>query len=337
LLYDLVIMISKETFKKQLQNLRPDLFEEQALALFRYQAQNNQIYRQYLEFLRVNPHSIGEVHRIPFLPIEFFKSHKIKTGTFTAQVVYQSSGTTQQARSKHYLPDDTFYKAHARQIFESSYGLVTDYIFLALLPSYLEQGHSSLVAMVDSFVSQSGQVMAGFYLQELDALLSNIDLARQSGKKILLFGVTYALLDLAEKVRPGSLKDVLILETGGMKGRRREMVRQELHATLQEAFGVSSIHSEYGMTELLSQAYSKGEGIFQTPHSLKILLRDPNDPLTVGAGITTGGINIIDLANVDSCAFLETKDIGRLHGDGRFEVLGRFDNTDIRGCNLLVA
>jgi hypothetical protein len=337
LLYDLVIMISKETFKNQLQNLRPDLFEEQALALFRYQAQNNLVYRQYLEYLRIKPNNISQVHRIPFLPIEFFKSHEIKTGTFTAQVVYQSSGTTQQTRSSHYLPDDAFYKAHARQIFESVYGPVTDYIFLALLPSYLEQGHSSLVAMVDYFVSQSGQEIPGFYLQERDALLADIDLARQSNKKIMLFGVTYALLDLAEKVAPSSLQEVIILETGGMKGRRREMVRQELHAILKAAFGVNSIHSEYGMTELLSQAYSTGEGIFQPPHSLRILLRDPNDPLTVSAGMHTGGINIIDLANVDSCAFIETKDIGRLHGEGRFEVLGRFDNTDIRGCNLLVA
>ena len=336
MLYDLVIMISKETFKNQLQNLRPDLFEEQALALFRYQALHNQIYRQYLEYLGVRPHAVGEVQGIPFLPIEFFKSQDIKTGDFRAQVVYQSSGTTQQTRSRHYLPDDTFYKAHARQIFESVYGPVTGYIFLALLPSYLEQGHSSLVAMVDYFVSQSKQDLPGFYLQDLPALLGNIDLARQRGKQIMLFGVTYALLDLAEQVAPGSLSDLIIMETGGMKGRRREMVRQELHAILQASFGVSSIHSEYGMTELLSQAYSQGEGIFEAPQALRILLRDPNDPLTVSTAFKTGGINIIDLANVDSCAFIETKDLGRLHPDGRFEVLGRFDNSDIRGCNLLV-
>jgi phenylacetate-coenzyme A ligase PaaK-like adenylate-forming protein len=337
LLYDPAIMTSKETFKNQIQNLNADLFEEQALALFRYQAQNNPVYHQYLEFLGVKPGKIHTVHQIPFLPIEFFKTQQVKTGTFTARVVYQSSGTTLQARSKHYLPDDTFYKSHSRHIFESFYGPLTDYIFLALLPSYLEQGHSSLVAMVDYFVSQSGQDLPGFYLQNLEALLQVIGQARQSGKKIVLFGVTYALLDLAEKVSPGSLADVLIMETGGMKGRRREMVRQELHTILQEAFGVQAIHSEYGMTELLSQAYSKGEGIFQAPLAMKVLLRDPNDPLTVSAGFKTGGINLIDLANIDSCAFLETKDLGRLHDDGRFEVLGRFDNSDIRGCNLLVA
>lgn len=329
-------MRAKETFKDQLPNLQPDQFEDQALALFRYQAQHNRVYRQYLECLRVKADAITDIRRIPFLPIEFFKSHEIKTGSFTAQVVYQSSGTTQQSRSKHYLPQDTFYKAHARHIFESSYGPLTDYVFLALLPSYLEQGQSSLVAMVDHFVAQSGQTIPGFCLHDLDALLRHLDQARQSGKQIMLFGVTYALLDLADKVRPGSLQEVTILETGGMKGRRREMVRQELHAILQQAFGVSSIHSEYGMTELLSQAYSKGEGIFQPPASLRVLLRDPNDPFAVGSTLKTGGINIIDLANVDSCAFIETKDIGCLHPQGHFEVLGRFDNTDIRGCNLLV-
>jgi phenylacetate-coenzyme A ligase PaaK-like adenylate-forming protein len=330
------IMVSKETFKNQIQNLRPDLFEEQALALFRYQARHNPVYRQYLELLRVEPGAIADIYQIPFLPIEFFKSQEVKTGSFAARVVYQSSGTTQATRSRHYLPDDTFYKAHSRQIFESFYGPLTNFTFLALLPSYLEQGHSSLVAMVDYFVSQSGQDLPGFYLHDLEALLRNIALARQAQKKIVLFGVTYALLDLAEKVAPGSLADLIIMETGGMKGRRREMVREELHSLLQAAFGVDSIHSEYGMTELLSQAYSFGQGIFRAPASLKVLLRDPNDPLTVQAGFKTGGINLIDLANVDSCAFLATQDIGRLHPDGGFEVLGRFDNSDIRGCNLLV-
>lgn len=330
-------MISKETFKNQIQNLGADNFEEQALALFRFQARHNPVYRQYLEYLQVKPEAVGDIYRIPFLPIEFFKTQQVKTGHFTPQVVYLSSGTSRQARSQHLLPDDAFYKAHARRIFEDFYGPLTDYIFLALLPSYLEQGHSSLVAMVDYFVAQSGQQLPGFYLHELDALMGNIDLARQSGRKIVLFGVSYALLDLAEKARPGSLQGVIIMETGGMKGRRREMVRQELHATLQAAFGVGSIHSEYGMTELLSQAYSQGEGLFRVPASLRVLLRDPNDPLTLSCDLKTGGINIIDLANVDSCAFLETKDIGRLHPDGSFEVLGRFDNSDIRGCNLLVA
>ena len=330
-------MISKETYKNQLQNLRADLFEEQALALFRYQAQHNPVYREYLGYLRVNAQAIDSLYRIPFLPISFFKSHQVKTGEFQARVVYQSSGTTQQSRSKHYLPDDAFYKNHARRIFESFYGPLTDHVFLALLPSYLEQGQSSLVAMVDYFMSQSGQQQPGFYLHDHQALLAHLAQARESGKKVVLFGVTYALLDLAEEVPPGSLREVIVIETGGMKGRRREMVRQELHASLQEAYGVSSIHSEYGMTELLSQAYSRGEGLFQAPVWLKVLLRDPNDPLTLIPGSRTGGINLIDLANIDSCAFLETQDLGRLHPQGLFEVLGRFDNSDIRGCNLLVA
>lgn len=330
-------MISKETYKNQLQNLRADLFEEQALALFRYQAEHNPVYREYLGYLRVKAPAIDSISRIPFLPISFFKSHQVKTGEFQARVVYQSSGTTQQSRSKHYLPDDAFYKDHARRIFEFFYGPLTDYVFLALLPSYLEQGHSSLVAMADYFMTQSGQPQPGFYLHDYPALLAHLDLARQSGKKVVLFGVSYALLDLAEAVAPGTLRDVMVMETGGMKGRRREMVREELHATLQAAFGVSSIHSEYGMTELLSQAYSRGEGLFQAPVWLKVLLRDPNDPLAVEPDRKTGGINLIDLANIDSCAFLETQDLGRLHPQGLFEVLGRFDNSDIRGCNLLVS
>ncbi|MGV3504320.1 MAG: acyl transferase [Adhaeribacter sp.] len=329
-------MISKETYKNQLQNLRPELFEEQALALFRYQAQANPVYREYLSYLRVNPSGIDDIYRIPFLPISFFKSHQVKTGDFQHQVIYQSSGTTRQSRSSHYLPDDVFYKAHARRIFESIYGPLTDYVFLALLPSYLEQGQSSLVAMADHFMAQSGQRQAGFYLHDHQALLTHLDQARATGKKVVLFGVTYALLDLAEEVIPGKLPDLIVMETGGMKGRRREMVREELHDILQAAFGVSSIHSEYGMTELLSQAYSKGQGLFQAPVWLKVLLRDPNDPLALDPERKTGGINLIDLANIDSCAFLETQDLGRLHPQGLFEVLGRFDNSDIRGCNLLV-
>lgn len=330
-------MISKETYKNQLQNLRPELFEEQALSVFRYQAQHNPLYREYLACLRVNVASIDSLYRIPFLPISFFKSHEVKTGTFPNQVVYQSSGTTSQSRSKHYLPGDDFYKAHARRIFESFYGPLTDHVFLALLPSYLEQGQSSLVAMADYFMAQSGQEKSGFYLHDHQALLEHLNQARASGKKVMLFGVTYALLDLAEEVIPGTLPDLTVMETGGMKGRRREMVREELHDTLQAAFGVSSIHSEYGMTELLSQAYSKGQGIFQAPVWLKVLLRDPNDPLSLDPERKTGGINLIDLANIDSCAFLETQDLGRLHAPGQFEVLGRFDNSDIRGCNLLVS
>lgn len=333
----------KQRFKKALHELpAPDYqtFEARALTLFRYQAQHNRVYRLYLQQLRVRPEQIKSVAEIPFLPIEFFKTQTVQTGFFTPAVLFLSSGTTQAERSRHGLLDPAFYLRNAQYIFEASYGPLTDYIFLALLPSYLEQGHSSLVAMVDAFMRVSGQPEPGFFLHDLAALVRAVDQARQSAKKVMLFGVTYALLDLADWVRlhrQGDLfKDVLIMETGGMKGRRREIVREELHQHLQAAFKVAAVHSEYGMTELLSQAYSKGQGIFQCPPTMQIILRDPNDPLTVSPAIRNGGINVIDLANVDSCAFIETKDLGKLHPDGSFEVLGRFDNSDIRGCNLLV-
>ncbi|MDX5346536.1 MAG: acyl transferase, partial [Hymenobacteraceae bacterium] len=240
-------------------------------------------------------------------------------------------------RSRHFVADLGFYQKNAESIFERFYGKLTDFVILALLPSYLEQGGSSLVAMVQYFVERSGQEVEGFYLHNHRQLLQNIALAKKSGKKVLLIGVTYALLDLAEECQQVDFSDVTIMETGGMKGRRREMIREELHEQLQHAFQVKAIHSEYGMTELLSQAYSFGKGIFHLPPQMQILLRDLNDPFDVSNKHRSGGINVIDLANVDSCAFIETKDIGKLHPDGTFEVLGRFDNSDIRGCNLLVA
>jgi hypothetical protein len=235
------------------------------------------------------------------------------------------------------VADLNFYLKNAELIFEEFYGPLTDFVFLALLPSYLEQGNSSLVAMVDYFIKRSGQTEKGFYLYQLDELKNTIANAKKSGKKVMLFGVTYALLDLAEAATDSDFSEVIIMETGGMKGRRREMIREELHATIKAAFNVPAIHSEYGMTELLSQAYSKGNGIFQTPKSMKIMLRNLNDPFEINSNLRSGGINVIDLANIDSCAFNETKDIGKLHPDGTFEVLGRFDNSDIRGCNLLVS
>ncbi|MGV3586598.1 MAG: acyl transferase [Adhaeribacter sp.] len=329
-------MLTNSFFKSVLRQLTPTNWEKHALALFQYQAEHNPVYRQYIYLRGIDPSQITELNQIPFLPIELFKTHRIITGEFTAKIIYQSSGTTQQTRSKHYLPDDIFYKQHAAYLFEYYYGPLTNYIFLALLPSYLEQGESSLVAMAEYFIQNSGQHVPGFYLNDMALLLRNIEEARKTQKKIILLGVTYALLDLAETITPGSLPDIIVMETGGMKGRRREMVRAELHEILKPAFGVSAIHSEYGMTELLSQAYSLGEGIFKPAPTLKILLRDMNDPLTINNQLKTGGINVIDLANVDSCAFLETKDIGKLYPDGSFEVLGRFDNSDIRGCNLMV-
>lgn len=324
-------------FKISLQNLSAISFEEQALNLFRHQVQHNIVYREYTQYLNVKVKQVTQLHQIPFLPIEFFKTHALKTGNFREQVIFQSSGTTQSSRSQHFIPDLSFYEQHTQRLFEYFYGPVTDYVFLALLPSYLEQGHSSLVAMVNYFIRQSGQTMPGFYLQDYKALVEDINQGRKQNKKIILIGVTYALLDLAELFPESNWSDIIIMETGGMKGRRKEMIRAELHQVLINAFKVTSMHSEYGMTELLSQAYSKGDGIFTPAPTLKILIRDINDPLTIDPNLKTGGINIIDLANVDSCAFLETKDIGKQYPDGTFEVLGRFDNSDLRGCNLMVS
>lgn len=320
-----------------LRQQRPFDFNSTALALFRYQAEHNNVYRQYLAHLGVKPNQVETLAQIPFLPIEFFKEQQVITGTFEPQAIFYSSGTTQQARSQHYVADVGVYHEVSERIFERFYGPLQDYVILALLPSYLEQGGSSLVAMVDDFINKTGQQEEGFYLDNHDALLQTIQQAKSRGKKVLLIGVSYALLDLADNVQ-GKLDfaGVTVMETGGMKGRRREMIREELHALLTSGLGVQSIHSEYGMTELLSQGYSQGDGIFWPGYTMQILLRDLNDPFDVRDDLRSGGINVIDLANVHSCAFIETKDIGRKHPDGSFEVLGRFDNSDIRGCNLLV-
>ncbi|MGV3538340.1 MAG: acyl transferase [Rufibacter sp.] len=241
-----------------------------------------------------------------------------------------------QQRSQHLVQDAQFYRQHAQQLFEEEYGPLEGCVVLALLPSYLEQGNSSLVMMIDHFIQATGQQEEGFYLRNHQQLREAVQNAKNNGKKVYLFGVTYALLDLADEIQPQEFAGLTIFETGGMKGRRREMVREELHSHLTQAFGVPTIHSEYGMTELLSQAYSKGEGIFQPSSTLKVLVRDVNDPFHISSGPASGGVNVIDLANVDSCAFIETKDLGKLYADGSFEILGRFDNSDVRGCNLLV-
>jgi len=294
------------------------------------------VYRQYLLHLGCAIHQVQEVTQIPFLPIEFFKEHTVVSHSFKAEAIFQSSGTTHQSRSRHLVADTAFYKQHAQQIFEEAYGALAGCVVLALLPSYLEQGDSSLVMMVDHFMQATGQAEPGFYLRNHTELRRAIKKAKATGKKVYLFGVTYALLDLAEELLPGEGEGLTVFETGGMKGRRREMVREELHQILTHAFGVPAIHSEYGMTELLSQAYSPGNGIFWPSRTLRVLVREVNDPLTVTEGPGAGGLNVIDLANVDSCAFIETKDLVKVLPDGSFEVLGRFDNSDIRGCNLLV-
>ena len=328
---------NKQLFKELLTGGQSFGFETLALEIFRFQAQENPVYRQYLQYLNIDPGAVFSLEKIPFLPIEFFKTQEVKTGKFEAETIFKSSGTTQQERSRHFVADLPFYLQNTERIFEQFYGPLTDYVFLALLPSYLEQGESSLVAMVAHFIKRSGQQEQGFFLHQLDELKKAIRNARKSGKKVMLFGVTYALLDLAESTGEADLSEVIIMETGGMKGRRKEMIREELHTILKAAFKVENIHSEYGMTELLSQAYSAGNGIFQTPKTMQILLRDLNDPFEINPNLRSGGMNVIDLANIDSCCFIETKDIGKLHANGTFEVLGRFDNSDIRGCNLLVS
>ena len=321
-----------------LRQSQPIDFTQTALALFRYQALHNPVYLAYLQHLGVQPQQVSRLEEIPFLPIEFFKTHEVKTGEFVPEVTFYSSGTTQTSRSRHLVASLDWYTLTTKRIFEHYYGPLTDYVVLALLPSYLEQGGSSLVAMVDYFIKQSGQQEEGFYLRNHDKLLQTIKQVQQRQKKVLLIGVSYALLDWADELKGREdFSGVTIMETGGMKGRRREMIREELHTYLKKGFGVDAIHSEYGMTELLSQAYSMGDGLFKPGYTMRVLLRDLNDPFDIRQEIRSGGINVIDLANMDSCAFIETKDIGRLRPNGEFEVLGRFDNSDIRGCNLLIA
>lgn len=324
----------------QLPYLTAATAEAAAIRLFQHQAEHCPPYREYLAALRCQPAQVQQVEDIPFLPIEFFKTHEVRTAgaEWVPQELFLSSGTTQQQRSHHYVRDPHLYRQHAARIFEQYYGPLTGWTVLALLPSYLEQGQSSLVAMVDYFAQVSGQQQPAFFLHDHAALLAALREAKQdASRRVLLIGVSYALLDLAaEYAGDPALLDLTVLETGGMKGRRREMIREELHAELRQAFGPVGIHSEYGMTELLGQAYSFGDGCFHAPPQLQVLLRDPSDPFSVSATRLSGAINVIDLANVDSCAFIETKDLARMHPDGSFEVLGRLDNSDIRGCNQMV-
>lgn len=309
-------------------------FEKIALKVFRYQYEANAVYREYCNYLSKSPAVVKSVPQIPFLPISFFKSHSIVTGAKAPEIVFTSSGTTGVQTSRHEVTDVSLYEQSFRQTFSAFYGDISNYAVLALLPSYLERGGSSLVYMASDLIEKSQNPDSGFYLNELDALankLENID----SSQNILLIGVSYALLDLVEN-RRFKLQNAIVMETGGMKGRRRELVREELHAILKKGFGTPSIHSEYGMTELLSQAYSSGNGRFHTPAWMKVLTRDPEDPLTLTGPEKNGGLNIIDLANLNSCAFIATQDLGKVYADESFEVLGRFDHADIRGCNLMV-
>ncbi|MGW8123562.1 acyl transferase [Roseivirga echinicomitans] len=310
-------------------------FEALALDVFRFQHQENPVYRDFVNHLGVNIEAITKLESIPFLPIEFFKTHTIKSGNWQSDLCYESSGTTGQITSKHWVADEEFYLKIAQKIFAKTYGNVEEYTVLALLPSYLERSNSSLVAMANRFIQFSKDPASGFFLNNADELYELLLTCKSEGRKTILLGVTFGLLDFVEAYQM-DFPELIVMETGGMKGRREELVREEVHEILKTGFGVSNIHSEYGMTELLSQGYSQGEGLFRCGYTMKILTRDINDPLTVTNQVRSGGINIIDLANVHSCSFIETKDLGRVYPDGTFEVLGRIDNSDIRGCNLMV-
>ncbi len=310
-------------------------FENLALQIFKYQAKNNTVYKEFVSYLNINPLNINYLTDIPFLPIQFFKTHNIISSKAQIETTFLSSGTTGMTQSKHHITDISIYKKSFKKGFQHFYGNNQDYIILALLPSYLEQNSSSLIYMVENFVKKSKSKYSGFYLYNLDELAKKLNELDTNNNKILLIGVSYALLDLIEKYQ-FSLKNTIIMETGGMKGRRKELIRKELHQILCKGFGVKKIHSEYGMTELLSQAYSKGNGTFFTPPWMKILIRDTEDALTLLPHHKTGGINIIDLANINSCSFIATQDLGKTSPDNSFEIMGRFDNSDIRGCNLMV-
>ena len=332
----LLTMEDFKSFKNIIFNFRPDNFDEIALDLFRYQAVNNQTYRDYIAVLGINPDKVKSLREIPFMPISLFREREIKTGTWKEECVFKSSGTTNENRSRHYVDDLNFYEKVSLSIFEQFYGNVTVYVFLALLPSYQEQGLSSLIHMVQHLILKSGNADSGFYLHNPDELIQKLNSLRiNNDKKVILWGVTYALLDFA-KQNGSNFEHVIVLETGGMKGKREEKTRNEVHEMLRNGFGVKYIHSEYGMTELLSQSYSSGNGLFKCPSWMRIFLREINDPLSIDNELSYGGVNIIDLANVHSCAFLESADLGRVHSDGSFEIIGRLDNSDARGCNLLL-
>ncbi len=303
--------------------------------MFRFQYENNSVYREFCELLKVEKGSVKSLQQIPFLPIQFFKSHNVVSSSEAIQKTFTSSGTTGITTSKHHITDITLYEESYRLAFSVFYGNIEDYAVIALLPSYLEREGSSLIYMANDLIERSNNENSGFYLHNYDELISKVIELDNAGQNVLLIGVTYALLDLIEK-QNFQLKNTIIMETGGMKGRRKEIIREELHALLCNGFGVSNIHSEYGMTELLSQAYSLGNSTFECPNWMHILIRDTEDALTYVSNGKTGGINVIDLANMNSCSFIATQDLGKKFDNNSFEVLGRFDNSDIRGCNLMV-
>lgn len=310
-------------------------FEQACLAVFKHQAFSCEVYHAYIHHLGINISTVDTLTQIPYLPISFFKTHAVLSSKDKPEIIFSSSGTTGMVQSRHLVTDVGLYEQSFNKAFEQFYGQVENTCLLALLPSYLERDGSSLIYMVDALLKQSKHPDSGYFLHNHEDLYNKLQKLKAAGQKTILIGVTYALLDFIEKYQV-NFPELIVMETGGMKGKRKEMVREELHQLLTAGFGVSTIHSEYGMTELLSQAYSYGSGVFNCPPWMKICLRDTNDPLSPAPDNKTGGINIIDLANLNSCSFIATQDLGRIFQDGSFEVLGRFDNADIRGCNLLV-
>lgn len=322
-------------FKKKIFSIETDVdFEEAALEAFHFQSKENPIYAKYISYLNISPNKIRKINEIPFMPIEFFKTQKVLCRHSKVERVFKSSGTTGSIRSKHYVSDLSHYKKITTSYFEKIYGSLKEIHILALLPSYVERDDASLICMISDFMDSSGKY-SDFYLNDLERLAHKLQEIQTKGEKAILFGVTFALLDFAEKY-PSNFSDIIVMETGGMKGRRKELTRSEVHQQLKDAFQTENIHSEYGMTELLSQGYSLGDEQFTSPPWMKIFFREINDPFTLST-TKRGGINIIDLGNIESCCFIETKDIGAPGTNAnQFYVLGRFDNTDIRGCNLMV-
>ncbi len=326
--------------EKRIFAARSDNFTELALELFQFQYQFNEVYHNYCETLKINAAAVDSIKKIPFLPIAFFKTHAVKTTSFEPGAVFESSGTTSSVNSKHLVKDIELYKQSFTAGFQKFYGNAANKCILGLLPSYLERDNSSLVVMVNDLVEQSGHKLSGFYLYDLEKLHSTLLHNEILKQPTLLIGVTYALLDFAEKYTM-QLRHTIVMETGGMKGRREELTRQEVHLQLQKQLGIILVHSEYGMTELLSQAYSKGDGIFHCPAWMKVVIREEDDPFAiytandVNEKPVTGAVNIIDFANIYSCSFIASGDVGRLYSNESFEVLGRLDNSDIRGCSLM--
>ena len=310
-------------------------FNTLALRVFKFQYEANAVYQKFCKLLDKHPSNVNSLRDIPFIPIEFFKSHDILSSKEPIVKTFTSSGTTGSQTSKHFITDLTIYEDSFNIAFQEFYGNPEDYAILALLPSYLERDGSSLIYMANNLIADSKHPKSGFYLHNLEDLAQTLKALDDSGQKTLLIGVSFALLDLVDAYS-FQLENTIVMETGGMKGRRKEMIREELHEILSKGFGVNHIHSEYGMTELLSQAYSNGQGVFNCPKHMKILIRDPEDALTYLNKGKTGGINVIDLANLNSCSFIATQDLGKQISETDFEILGRFDHSDVRGCNLMV-